>query len=325
MDQKVNKNKGFSLIELLIAIAILAIIMVMISGFVSTTLHTQRRTKKDMQIQEEAQRIYAQFSDILMQATYVRIEAVDSKGRFVNTSTGRVDGIATVDLGSKHFVPDSYPNYQLNDGLNSRKTIVDFNDFQLYNEADKTYPDAGCEIDTDDAGKVIKSFRALTKKGVGDVYHEYYYIIPKYIYIEYSNGGTKMTSSGGGTPTAETKKAYVIFKYDFGNHKLYMYRHEAEASETIPSADNRYQKAVQEIDAKAAVADNKYDFISDNIQTFYLSANPDGNTFSVEMMIENKKNQGYIYQLKETVNMRNSNVLTVKPQLLRKRKASAAP
>lgn len=320
MNQKVNKNRGFSLIELLIAIAILAIIMVMISGFVSTTLHTQRKTKKDMQIQEEAQRIYSQFSDILMQASYVRLEAADKSGIWLDSS-GKLVTSSSVDLGTNTFVPDNYPNYQLNNGLNSRKIIVDFNDFQLYNEADKTYPNAGCEIDTDDKDKVIKSFRALTQKSTGDVYHEYYYVKPKYIYIEYSYGDTTITGGAGGTVTTNTKKAYAILKYD--GTKLYMYRKEISDTEKLPSAENRYQKAVEKVDAIGS--GSKYGFISDNVQSFYLSANPDGNSFSVIMKVENSKYKGYMYQLKETVNMRNSNVLTVKPQLLRKRKAAATP
>ena len=71
------KNRGFSLVELLIAIAILSIIMVMISGFVSSTLISQRKTKKNMQMQTEAQRIYYQLSEIIMQATYIRVQAED--------------------------------------------------------------------------------------------------------------------------------------------------------------------------------------------------------------------------------------------------------
>lgn len=315
MNQKVNKNKGFSLIELLIAITILAIIMMMISGFVTTTLHTQRKTKKDMQIQEEAQRIYSQFSDIIMQATYIRVKSKDTKGYVYDSGSGKVDTSSSTDLGTTHFVPDDYPNYQLNNGLDSRKIIVDYNDFQLYNEDDKVYPGAGSEIDNDT--DVIKSFRALTKKdsGLGNTYQEYYYVQPEYIYIEYSKGKSAATKAD---------KAYAILKYDDSAHKLYLYRYENASSEEIPSSTNNFSAAVTQINAQVASKGSNYGFISDNVEEFYLSANPDDNSLSVVMKIEDDKYEGYRYSLKEIINIRNSNVLTVKPQLLRKRKGTGS-
>lgn len=314
MNQKVNKNKGFSLVELLIAIAILAIIMMMISGFVTSTLHTQRKTKKDMQIQEEAQRIYSQFSDILMQATYVRVKSKDNKGYVYDSGSGKINTSSSTNLGTTNFVPDNYPNYQLNDGLNSRKIIVDYNDFQLYNEDDKTYPGAGSEIDND--SEVIKSFRALTKKdaSLGDTYQEYYYVQPEYIYIEYSKGKT----------STKADKTYAIFKYDDKNNKLYLYRYENGSSEEVPSATNNFSAAVTKINSQISSKGDKFGFISENVEEFYLSANPDDNSLSVVMKIENEKYEGYRYNLKEIVNLRNSNVLTVKPQLLRKRKGTGS-
>lgn len=313
MNQKFKKNKGFSLIELLIAIAILAIIMMMISGFVTSTLHSQRKTKKDMQVQEEGQRVYSQLSDVLMQATYIRVESENSNGYVYDSASGKINTGSSTNLGTTTFVPDNYPNYQLNDGLDSRKIIVDYDDFQLYNEDDDSYPGAGSEIDGDT--NTIKSFRVLTKKdtSLGNSYHEYYYVVPKYIYIEYSKGKT----------AAKADKTYAILKYDKAKRKLYMYRYGNGSSEAVPSATNNYSNAVTKIDSKIS-SSTDFGFLSENVAEFYLSANPDGNSVSIVMKIENEKYEGYMYNLKEIVNMRNSNVLTVKPQLLRKRKGTGS-
>lgn len=320
MNQKVNRNKGFSLIELLISIAILAIIMVMISGFLTSTLRAQKKTKKDMQVQSEAQRIYYQLSDILMQATYIRVQSQDGKGYTYDSSSNSIDTTSSTDLNTRTFVPDNYANYQENDGLNSKKVIVDFDTFDLYDEDDKMYPAAGSKLDGDSDS--IKSFRALTQQdaSIGDGYYEYYYIIPEYIYVECSQADTSYTETGGKVTSTSASKTYVIFKYDSTEHKLYMYRYDNSAGDPIPSATQKFSTAVTAIDAEIASSGDEFGFLSEYIEEFYLSANPDENALSVWMKVEDERYKGYTYTLKEFINIRNSNVLTVKPQLLRKRK-----
>lgn len=70
---KKNKNQGFSLVELLIAIAILAIIMVAMASFMNSTTKVYTRTKNDLELQRTGQEVFDLISDKLMQATEVRI------------------------------------------------------------------------------------------------------------------------------------------------------------------------------------------------------------------------------------------------------------
>lgn len=76
---KKNNNQGFSLVELILAIAILAIIMVALANFMGTTTRTYTRTKNDIEVQEKAQQVYDTISDKMMQATCIRIGTSDGK------------------------------------------------------------------------------------------------------------------------------------------------------------------------------------------------------------------------------------------------------
>ncbi len=65
--QKLN-NKGFSFVELVIAVAILAVIMVSISSFMASTTAVYTRTTKDNEVQIEAQNVYNTITNSIMQA-----------------------------------------------------------------------------------------------------------------------------------------------------------------------------------------------------------------------------------------------------------------
>lgn len=302
MNKQMN-NKGFSLIELLIAIAILSIIMVLISGFISSTLNSEARAKKDMQVQSEAQRIYYQMADMIMQASYVRVETA-SGDVYEYDSTSKKFNLSATSFGTNTYVPDYYGNYQLNNGKNDRKTIIDYATFSIVDENDKTYPDAGSEIDGDDAsGRVVKSFRALYQSGTK------YYVIPKYIYIEYSDGKSEAAAVAPDGLSANGTISYkncIMFEYNTTDHTIYMSRNTA-SGDVVPEVVgfNEMKSGTKHI-------------LTDKAQEFYISANPDENAMDLSLLLEDKRYEGYSYTMFQTVNFRNDNVLTVKPQLLYK-------
>ncbi len=73
MKQRFKDNSGFSLIELIIAMAILAIMMTAIGSIMGSSVMGHRKSKAEIQIHTSAQETYNQVSDTIMQAKDVVI------------------------------------------------------------------------------------------------------------------------------------------------------------------------------------------------------------------------------------------------------------
>jgi hypothetical protein len=248
--------------------------------------------------------MYYQMSDILMQATYIRVTTKEGEFYAYDSATGEFVNVTTTGT-VKDFVPDNYANYQLNDGKNTRKVIVDFDNFSLVNEKGVKYPDAGAEIDNADKDKAVslQSFRVFSM--VEDVP---LYIEPQYIYVEYSCKSTEAKKVGDSVVGTTETKACVLFQYDKDAKQIYLYRSDDGAD--VPGTVN-FEKAKADIKVT--------DVLADDVKNFYFTADSDANSVGIALDFENSRNAGYRYHLKETVNFRNSNVLSVKPQLLLKK------
>lgn len=70
---KSKNNQGFSLVELLIAIAILSLIMIALASFMGTTTNSYVRSRNDREIQQAGQEVFDMMADKLMQAQLVRV------------------------------------------------------------------------------------------------------------------------------------------------------------------------------------------------------------------------------------------------------------
>ena len=71
--RKEKQNKGFTLVELIIALAVLAFLMTAVSSFMGSSLLNTRKAKSDLKVSASAQLIYNEISDCIMQATNVVI------------------------------------------------------------------------------------------------------------------------------------------------------------------------------------------------------------------------------------------------------------
>lgn len=78
MKRRIN-NKGMSLLELVIAMAISAIVIMMIVSFISAAFRVFRKTNDEVNLQMEAQTTINQLSDILMEAKKVE-ESITVEG-----------------------------------------------------------------------------------------------------------------------------------------------------------------------------------------------------------------------------------------------------
>lgn len=343
-------NQGFSLIELLIALTILSIVMIMVVQFMSTSSAAYRKNEKNLNIQTEAMTVMEQMSDTLMQAKYIRIVTKD-KGMYTITKTDAStnDNVRTIAEATSYtpitydFVPDNFGNYAEKQSLedSSRQVIVNFDDYTICTGGKDASGNAlvyplNSDMDAP-SGLQVRSFRALKPANT------YHYIKPEFIYVEYNK---EVTDAASGAKT--TKVVHVIYHFtDITDEKnetcsIYVHRYETDqgaqrkgyayakgqvldklGNKSLSTRDDVSTSAFtddKETSAVLTAIDNGVDgMLTDKLSDFYLSADVDGNALITNVMF---KDLGYEYNVAETINFRNSNVLTVRPQKLFKVKGT---
>lgn len=343
-------NQGFSLIELLIALTILSIVMIMVVQFMSTSSAAYRKNEKNLNIQTEAMTVMEQMSDTLMQAKYIRIVTKD-KGMYTITKTDAStnDNVRTIAEATSYtpitydFVPDNFGNYAEKQSLedSSRQVIVNFDDYTICTGGKDASGNAlvyplTTDIDAN-AGSSVRSFRAMKPANT------YHYIKPEYIYVEYNKEVTDAS-----TGAKSTKVVHVLYHFtELTDDKdktcsIYVHRYETAQGTTqkgfayaknqmLAKLGGKSEPTRNDVDAAAFTSekensavltaiDNGVDgMLTDKLSDFYLSADVDGNALITNVMF---KDLGYEYNVAETINFRNSNVLTVRPQKLFKVKGT---
>lgn len=301
--KRMQRNKGFTLVELLISMALLSIIMLIVVQFMSTTTAAQKRTKYNLKAQTAANELMNNISDTMAQASYVRVVPAEAKV-YEKTSGTRIEPMVegtsnpTSDSSSFAFdlVPDDYGNYVRNTDTNTknRKVIVDMDTYQLVGEKQGTvYP---LTNDLEAKGTDVRSFRCMKQKSGPNV--KYLYVKPAYIYVEY-NGRT--TNEGG---DLENHLYYVMYRFDYSepdSAKVYMVR-----GETNHNTSEKLAAAKSAVDALS----DEDGLLTDDLEDFYLSCDAEGGAFMLDALMDVK---GYMYNATTTVAVRNTEVLTAKP------------
>lgn len=333
-------NKGFSLVELLVSIAILSIIMVMVVQFMGTASVSLRRTRKQMDLQTGAMEFREQLSDIMMQATYVRIQTKDGKGykldteledANVNKKRKRVDSASTTpsnitstDLisgaANMTFVSDNYPSY-CKAGSKDLNIYIDKNNYTLFGKdaSGNQYPSS---VDNS-----IRSFRFLSESAVSG---DSYYVKPEYIYVRYQP--TYDIDAYGNTNNIITKEYYAIYHFTDDN-RIYMYKGEVLTPNI--ATDDGFSFAVAKLasDTGENTSNDKYaGLMIDLVREVYVSVDTEANTVMLSAQLydseQPKSRRGseddsayakYIYDYEDSIVFRNSHALTVAPNKLYKR------
>ena len=110
MKQRLKQNSGFSLIELIIAIAVLSFLMLAVSSFMGSSVIQTRKAKVEVRLQTQAQETYSLITDSIMQASEILVAGYiatdDSK---VSFSKAGDDGetISDATFTKYFFVKDS--------------------------------------------------------------------------------------------------------------------------------------------------------------------------------------------------------------------------
>lgn len=122
---KKTNNRGFSLVELILAIAILAIIMVAVASFMGTTTRTYTKTKNDIEIQEKGQEIFDSISDKLMQATCIRIGTTDGNEYYSYPSEDKYEFAGIGDASKEADISYISMAYERKNGSGQYEVVVD--------------------------------------------------------------------------------------------------------------------------------------------------------------------------------------------------------
>lgn len=340
-----KRNQGFSLVELLIAMMILSIVMVMVVQFMSTTSGAYQKNKKNLNLQSDSMQIMEQISDTLMQARYIRIQTKDkgiySISRSYVDSRPRRDITVVKSDNTDDFVPDDYGNYAklATFTTTDRKAIIDFDNYTILDETSGDRYPLTTDKDYNTNLNNVVSYRKLKDSGS----NTFLYVKPEIIYVEYP---TKVTVSGTITDKIEHVAYFFTDVVDDTDDScaIYMMRYQTNpddgsgglsyAKSTVASylgtaithtrenADATKFTGVTEPDAlvKAlGVQTSRGGLVTENVKDFYISADTDGNAILFDAVF---CNGGYEYNCVDTVICRNSDVLTVRPQKLFKKKGS---
>lgn len=300
-----KSNKGFTLVELLISIAIMSVIMVMVVHIMSGSSVALRRTDKKLELQSEAMEFKEHFSDIIMQARYIRVESLDNNIYKLDTNlndTGKknrkrdVNADATLTLAGT-LVSDNYPNYS-KAGNGNLDIYMKADNFTLYgkDETGKQYPSS---IDS-----TKQSFRILTNNSVdGDPY----YVIPEYVYAiyDYDPDDPSNPDDGNGVYTY----AIYHFVHDGVTDTYEVYCALGTVTDVVSLSDDGFTSAKANVDGMTKPTG----LISEDVNDIYISADTDANTVYVDMQFENSRYLGQTYDYSDAIVLRNTHALTVSP------------
>lgn len=139
-----NNNSGFSLIELIIAMAMLAIIMTAIGTIMGSSVMGQRQSKADIRVHTAAQETYTQVSDTVMQATDIVIVGYASDSEYTFDDCGSSVGESYTltyfvkDETMKQFIINN-PDVYGTSGANSSNVVL-FKDLGTASVGKYIYP-----------------------------------------------------------------------------------------------------------------------------------------------------------------------------------------
>lgn len=299
---KRRHNEGFSLVELLVSIAILSIIMLMIVQFMSTSTAADKKTKYNLKAQTTSDEVLYNITENLAKASYVRVipaegtvyeMPAETRINSDNVTTSAKNPTKDCSSFSFDLVPDNYANYVRNTstpGSKLRDSIVELETFKLPGQKKNSYYPLVGDLET--PGKDIRSFRCM-KQDDGSML----YLKPSYIYLEFTE--RTVNPSGVYTDTLQ----YVIYRFDYAKNSIYMYK-----SPTAHDVSDKYVSAIGNVDGLSGTDG----LLTDNLEDFYLSCDAKGGAFYFDSIFDVK---GYKFNGKKIVTLRNSNILTAPPEI----------
>ncbi|MBQ8924461.1 MAG: type II secretion system protein [Lachnospiraceae bacterium] len=130
MKEKLKSNNGFTLIELVIAIAMLAFIMTAVSALMGNSIFSFRKSKANIAVQNKAQSTYDQISDSLMQAQKIVVV-----GYFCDSGDVQFEGVKSEEVTSGVFNGEYY--FVANEAIKKEYNDAGIMNVKLFSEEPK--------------------------------------------------------------------------------------------------------------------------------------------------------------------------------------------
>lgn len=321
MKGKTKKNSGFTLVELIIAMAILAFLMTAVSAFMLSGVMSSKKAKADIVVHNTAQDVYDQLADSIMSAKDIIIYAYVIDGELSDANPGKslVFGMGENDVnesvtGPIYFVRDKEQKAALPSipGYNTGSEVRYYKDL---NSGVKLYVkqliiDKAVPYDF-----VYVSTAAVDGKYTNNLTGELVAITPQKTEVEYDADGNLV---------AESNQWAVSYSGNFHNSFTYS---ENDTERNIYTFDSKYMyyerkyAFMDKLDDYASGTD-KSDYVysksfnylnladgTDTVTGCVLTVDADGGALGLDLFFSDKN---MTYTTLGMINTRNSYVLKAK-------------
>ena len=126
--KRLRNNKGISLIEILVALVILALLMTAVISLMMNNNLIFRKTKNDIKVQNQADETFSLISDVFMSSKYVYVEGYtgDAEQTFSKTEVGASSSVnyTAIKARSRVFGMTSATNTFDSDDVNLKDIYV---------------------------------------------------------------------------------------------------------------------------------------------------------------------------------------------------------
>lgn len=275
---KKTDNRGFTFIELILYMAILAVFMVAVTSLVGSTVASNRKISSRKKLQTQATETYDTIAEMLMAASDVRIHGA----AYIGTTSSGVLSYSKVEH-SNFLIPGS-------DGTEDNKDA-----------SGQLVKNGGVAVRTQ---RLVKSGYYVTMYPCYDIADikpfldtaspstdEQTYIDIEHLFIKYASG---IDSS-----TGDNIYTYCTLSYDKTKKNIYIYR---------ISSDEAGFNSTQHTQYMYDYSDKDGNILCKNVESFKLQVNAETGTIAILLDFKDSK-ANVTYDLGGVVSLRNSYVL----------------
>ncbi len=281
--KKINNEKGFTLLELIISLAILALLMTAVCGLMGFNTINYKKTKADIVVQDNAQATYDNISDAVMQAKRIEIEGYVPSGEIVFTPS---------DIGKAVDVDVSTMKYVKASELDEMEDTAGYDSFYALKEKN-----------TDGSGVVTTTYQKIyLKKLVVE------YAVP----IDASsipgatvaNDTVSFTSNGEAYDLPLSAKDTCTATYVFENNNIYLSR----TYKYMTSLNDTYNESSED-EKKQCIYSEKLNYVianGDAVSGACATVDATNNSIGIDLSFAERSMS---YTTNGMINIRNSYVL----------------